>query len=196
MKYLLLLLIPVLLTAQETEDLLNVKGPMIFNNTQFYLSYSNHPEDIYYVQQYLPKNQTFNNFKQMLVFNVYVTDMTPKQALSQQIIDLDKRKENDSLLTYEIMESPDGNEFLLSFRISDLAYGQPLEKVEYCVYRYSSQVKNDKEILTIYSYINRSFGEEIEPYIANLEEIKEGFVNEMSIIKLPEFTLPDDKSSE
>jgi hypothetical protein len=85
---------------EDPKDRLNVKGPQRFGKTAFKLAWTDHPKDTYYIQEYLPEGEKVTDFNQMLTLHVFVTDLEVKDAVSQKIKELVKRKETDAMCNY------------------------------------------------------------------------------------------------
>jgi hypothetical protein len=52
-------------------DNIGVKGSFKFNDTNFTLSWSSRVNENYYVQEYLPKGEKLDSFKNMITINVF-----------------------------------------------------------------------------------------------------------------------------
>lgn len=53
------------LSAQSVTEYFDAGNPIKYGDTEFSLAWSSHPQDNYYIQEYLPEGETFDNFKQM-----------------------------------------------------------------------------------------------------------------------------------
>ena len=63
-------------------DRLGVKGPLEFNNINFKLAWTDKPNDIYYIQEYLPDGEKPERFNQMLTIHLFDTEIKIKDAHS------------------------------------------------------------------------------------------------------------------
>ena len=79
----------------EPVDRIGVKGPLTFNKTSFNLSWTDKPNDTYFIQEYLPKDEKAENFNQMLTLHLFDKDIKVKNAVKQKIQELDTRKKTD-----------------------------------------------------------------------------------------------------
>ena len=180
MRTTLALIASVLLITTITEpvDRLGIKGPLLFGNTSFQLAWSDKPNEKYYVQEYLPKNESLKKFNQMLSVHLFITDTSPKLAVQQKIKWLDERKKTDPVCNYSLIESPDGKEFILDFIVGQ-SESDKMTTVEFNVYRYAKLNLNGKEAISVYSYSKRSYGDSIAPFLTELGKDKNIYLNQM-----------------
>ncbi|WP_374440763.1 hypothetical protein [Epilithonimonas sp.] len=166
-----------------------LNGPLEFNKTEFNLVWSQKPQDNYYVQEYIPKNETVDRFNELITVNVFLVNNTVQNAVQQKIENLNKRKETDKLCNYNIIESPDGKEFILDCLLS-LEKDNKLNTVEFIIYRYKQiELENHKKALLIYSYSKRSYDEHIPEFLKHLAVEKTDLLNVMISKDLPEIKI-------
>lgn len=78
--------------TDDPKDRLNVKGPLTFGNKSFKIAWTSHPEENYYIQEYLPDGEKLDGFNQMLTIYLQVSDSAVNDAVTQKIEELTKRK--------------------------------------------------------------------------------------------------------
>src|SRR6478735_2290658 len=102
-------------TNAQTADHLQVPGPLKFHGEAFELAWSSHPSATYYKQEYVRKGEKVESFNEMVLLEFLAGNATPKGMVAQKVQELEKRKQTDPLVNFEVIESPDGKEFILDF---------------------------------------------------------------------------------
>ena len=78
--------------SQETIDYLNVGKTIKFGKQKYSLAWSSHPTDYYYIQEWLPKGEAFDNYSQMFTVSLHFSEeLTPLIAVQSKAAELDKR---------------------------------------------------------------------------------------------------------
>ncbi|MBW4362826.1 hypothetical protein [Flavobacterium taihuense] len=173
----------------EPIERIGIKGPIEFNKTVFSLAWSEKPNANYYVQEYLPKNETVEKFNELITVNVFVMDVSVENGIQQKVNELTKRKETDKVCNFSVINSPDGKESILDCILSSEKNGE-LEIVEFIIYRYKQiELENHKKALLIYSYSKRSYGENITPFLKKLGTERTDLLNVMIAKELPNIKL-------
>ena len=170
-------------------DRIGVKEPLKFNESSFTLSWSEHPKDYYYVQEYLPQNETFEHFNQMLTLHVFDKDATAEAAMKQKVKELEVRKKTDKVCNYQVNESPDGKEFVVDFLLSQ-SIGDKLSVIEFNAYRYKKvSIGNNKTGILVYAYTKRSYGDDTASFIQKLGDDRSKMLVAMRTVVLPEILI-------
>lgn len=170
---------------------IGLKGPIDFNKTEFNLAWSQKPNANYFVQEYVPKNETVEKFNELITVNVFVLDTTVQNAVKQKINELIKRKETDKVCNFNLIESPDGKENILDCLLSVEKNGD-LDIVEFIIYRYKQiELENHQKALLIYSYSKRSYGKKIKKFLQGLSTERENLLNVMIAKEMPEIIISD-----
>lgn len=196
MKKLLCLLTILSLSSFSTfqnkpTERIGVKGPIEFNKTNFLLAWSQRPNVDYYVQEYLPKDETLERFNEMITINVFVRDVSVENAIAQKTAELSKRKETDKVCNYSVTQSPDKKENMVDCILSAERDGE-LTVVEFIIYRYRQiELENHKKALLVYSYSKRSYGTDILPFFTHLKEQRKDLLNTMILKDLPKIKLQE-----
>jgi len=137
-------------------EYLSVPGPIRYQDTDFGLKWSEHPNDNYYIQEYLPAGNTLEHFNEMLTIHLFLTDLSVADAADQKIEELEQRKQSDSYCSYQAKDSPDGKEVMLEFFVSQSG---DEEVVEFNLFHYRQVELKDKQTgLAILAYSKRSYG--------------------------------------
>src|SRR5438067_1075478 len=80
---------------QDVKNYYNVPGILTFDNVQYKLVASYHPEDSYYKQEYIPAGESADHFNKMLFIDFVLTDATPREMLNIKAKEIQDRKKND-----------------------------------------------------------------------------------------------------
>ena len=173
----------------NTVDRLGVKGPLEFNKTEFKLVWTDNPNDNYYIQEYLPDGEDLETFNQMLTIHLFDTDMKIKNAVGQKVKELKKRKKTDAICNYQVIESPDGKEFIVDFILGE-SEGDAMTIVEFNVYRYKQiKISKKKNAIIVYTYSKRSYGDDITTFFETLGNDRTRYLNEMTSSEIPSITI-------
>jgi hypothetical protein len=65
---------------------------ILFDKTDFILSWSSHPNANYYKQEYLPKGNTAEHFHDMVLIDFIITDLSAEVAAKAQVSNLTEKK--------------------------------------------------------------------------------------------------------
>lgn len=186
-----LLLIIFSTVKSQVIERIGLKGPIDFNKTEFNLAWSQKPNANYFVQEYVPKNETVEKFNELITVNVFVLNTTVENAVQQKINELIKRKETDKVCNFNVIESPDGKESILDCLLSVEKNGD-LDIVEFIIYRYKQiELENHQKALLIYSYSKRSYDKNIMKFLKGLSTEREHLLNVMISKEIPEIIIND-----
>lgn len=171
--------------AWASSDRIGLAGPLTFGKTAFELAWSNQPSYQYYVQKYLPKGETLEDFSQQLAIHLVITNAKPEAAVQEQIRYLDERQDSfDPVVNYAVSKSPDG-EYMLDFLVSEIE-DDCLTLVEFNIYRYKQiRLSNNQPALIIYTYSARSYDDQIIPFLESLVSERVGYLNQMILSEIP-----------
>lgn len=182
MKSLLFALTSILLfasTGNPVEEYLSVEGPLNFNKTEFHLKWTDQPNEQYYIQEYLPKNESLENFNQMMTIHLFDTDISLKDAVGQKVGELTERKKSDPVCNFQVTKSPDGKEIIVDFLLGE-SKGDEMTVVEFNVYHYRQIDLSKKEKgIAVYAYSKRSYGDNITDFFRTLKDERNARLNEM-----------------
>lgn len=166
-------------------DRIGVSGPLSFNSTDFNFAWSDKPNETYYIQEYLPKKQTVENYKEMLTIHLFVTDITLNDAVDQKITELNIRKQTDITCNYKANYSPDKKEIIVDFVLSETKNNQ-INIAEFNIYRYKQiDLGNNKKGILIFAYTKRSDRNNVSYFFNNLGNIRKSSLNTMMSTETP-----------
>lgn len=172
-------------TSDNPVDRLGVKGPLEFNKINFKLAWTDKPNDIYYIQEYLPNGEKLESFTQMLTIHLFDTGIKTKDAVGQKVKELIERKKTDAVCNYQVSESPDGKEFIVDFLLGE-SKDDKMTIVEFNVYRYKQiEISKKKKAIIVFAYSKRSYGDDITNFFKTLKTDRTNYLNQMISADIP-----------
>ena len=193
-KYLLILTTSLMAFTKinnDPVDRIGVKGPLTFNQTTFNLAWTAKPSDAYYIQEYLPKDETVDHFNQMMSIFLLVGDTKLKNAVQQKIKELDTRKKTDATCNYIVTNNPDKTEYMVDFVLGE-SKNDKMEVEEFNIYRYKQvDLGDNKKGILVYAYSKRAYGDGITPFFKNLKSDRINLLNTMIGSEMPTVTIAD-----
>lgn len=180
----LLLLISIIGYSQNVENYLQTEKVIRFDNKEFNLVWSTHPNEVYYKQEYLTKDQNFENFKTMVTIDFLKGDYNIKDLVNRKIQELENAKKSNPIINWNVLEK-DGEtilDFLMSVSSKD---GKELLVVERNIYRYTKNANG----LLLFAVSERAYNDEIDTLFKTLKENKYSFIIKVGNFKIPEIKL-------
>lgn len=179
-------------TTQQTtkvENFLNVPEFINFSGTDFHLSWSSHPSDNYYKEEFLPKDTDPEEYKQMIMVELALGNITTKDALSQKIRELEARKPGDKIVKYQVLENKNTNEVLLDFMVSE-GQGEANIMVEWNAYRYSNYSdQTGRKGVNLFALSKRGYGKDSLSFVSDLIANRQKYVADFVALTRPEINL-------
>jgi hypothetical protein len=176
----------------DVKDHLNVPGPLLFDSTHYDLAWSSHPSDNYYAQEYIPKGDSIDNFKKMILINVMVSDSIKlDDVVASEIAELTKMQKENPVIQFKAYENKETNEHMIDFLLSqNELVGDHLKLVERNVYRYKEFTdKSGKKGILLFGVSTRSYGHDIYSFFADLKEHRADMVTKVGNFSIPEITI-------
>ena len=175
--------------AIKPTEYLGVNGAIKFDKISYNLSWTSHPADNYYKQEYLAKGDTTEKFKKLVMLEVITGKTKLKDVVATKVAELKKMKISNPVVNYETFEK-DG-EIMLDFLVSaNTPDGKYLSIVERNVYRYKSVVdKNGQKGVLLFGVSERAYGNDIDKFFPNLKEHRFDLINLVGAFEIPEITI-------
>lgn len=170
-------------SQDKNQDLLSVPGPLTFRDTEFYLDYANHPSNTLYIQQYLPKDEKFKSFNQLLQISFFDKNIEIDDAVKQKLETIKQKSEDDKFAKSNVTQSPDGSEYIVDYTISEEPKNGD-SYIEYNIFRFKNLVNGDKKPLLIFSYATRVYGD-LKSAVKLLAKQRNALMAEMINFKIP-----------
>lgn len=130
-----LLFFSVLGFSQDAENYLQTEKALKFDNENYGLVWSSHPNKNYYKQEYLTAEQSLEKYKSMILIDFVKGDFSVKDAVNVKLQELEKAKELNLVVSYTVLEKGEDTmiDFLMAAKSND---GKEILIVERNVYRY------------------------------------------------------------
>lgn len=174
-------------STTEVTDYLSVPGPIKYNDKNFSLAWSDHPTEIYYLQEYLPEGQSVERFYEMMTIHLFLSEISIDDAVAQKIAEIEERKLTDPEAKYSKTENPVGDDVMLEFMVSSKENEVILE---YNIYHYSkADVGDGLEALRIMAYSRRDYNDEIPAFMDVFEAERSARFYELIGLEKPEIKL-------
>jgi len=171
----------------QATDYLGVPGPIKYEGIEYNLAWSASSEKTYFKQEYLPGNSQPDKFSQMILIEALITNYTLEDIIRIKLTELEKRKKDDPVVNYKLLNKPDKNEYLLDFLVSE---GKDhLTMVEWNAYRY--EVFKDSaghRGVMIFGVVRRET-ENITGFLNSLGELRKQQIKTLASYLLPEVKL-------
>ncbi len=165
-------------------DYLAIGDQIIFNEEPYQLSWSSHPTEGYYKQEYLrPSDNNVANFEQMIMVEAIAGDLSIEQALGIKIAELEDWKKSDPSIRYQLFQHKENNEAILDFVVNDGA-----QLVEWNVYRYKQETTEQQQFLVLYAHVQRatvSNDVELQRFVQFIKQHQSVVVQGMANLELP-----------
>ncbi len=169
--------------AQSPTEYFNVGNPIKFCGTKYYLAWSANPQENYFIQEYLPKGETFEHFNQMFTVGIIFGFLTPSEAVQIKIDELERRKKTDPLIHYQVMENNDNEERMLEFIVSEGENGE-VSIVEVNVYHYKQMTINGRNAIVVGFYSGRAYDDDILKFIQSIPDKRNSWYQGLINLKL------------
>lgn len=173
--------------AQDIRDLISIPGPIELDGTEYFLSWSKPMSKTLYRQQYLPADEKIEDFTQLLDFSYFTKEIEMELAVRQKVEEIQDRERTDKYANVNVIESPDGKEFIVDYFISENpAKGNSF--IEYNVYRFKTIGSENGKSFLILSYAKRMYGD-LKSSAKSLKKQREHIVSTIIDYKVPEITI-------
>lgn len=176
----------------EVKDYFNIPGPLTFDKTDYNLAWSSHPADNYYMQEYVPKDENVDNFKNMILINVIVSDsLKLEDVVANKLAELTKLQKENPVIQFKSYDNSNTGEHIIDFLLSaNEPDGKHLSLVERNVYHYKYLVdKSGKKGILLFGTSTRSYGHDIYKFFADLKEHREDMIIKVGDFSIPEITI-------
>jgi len=175
---------------KPVQDFLSVPGPVIFNSSGYFLSWSAHPSPDFFKQEYIIKGDDPDSYKSMLMLDAVTGDKDLKDVVAAKVTELKKMKETNPIIQYEVIKNPATGEYLLDFILSANKPDGSISVIERNVYRYSSTTnKGGLKITLLFGISTRANGKDATPFLSALKANRKELINKVSQFKIPDLNI-------
>jgi hypothetical protein len=173
-------------TTNSPVDYLNVPGPISFNNTSYNLSWTSHPSETYYKQEYLVKGDNADKFKTMLLLEVLTGATNLKNIADSKVAELKNMKITNPVVTYELTANSTTGEYFLDFVVSDNGPNGKVNIAERNIYRYTTFTdKAGKKGILLFGISIRSYGNDTGKFLASLKLNRNDLLTKVKQFRMP-----------
>ena len=177
-------------TNKPVVDYLKVPGPIVFENKEFYLSWSSHPSADFYKHEYIAKADDANQYKTMVLIDVVTGGVNIRNIVAAKVSELKTMKESNPVINYEIINNPATGEYLLDFLVTANAPDGSIKIAERNVYRYKSFIdKTGRKGVVLFGISTRAYGAAVTSFFGVLKKTRKDLVNKLAKLKTPEITI-------
>ena len=179
-----LLFLSIEVHSQNVENYLEIEKTIKFDNQNYNLVWSSHPNEFYYKQEYLTKEQTLDKFKSMVTIDFLKGDFKVKDLVNQKIQELENAKKSNPIINYTVLEK-DGEtiiDFLMSTSSKD---GKKLLVVERNIYRYTNIETEKTKGLLLFSVSERAYENEMGEFFNKLKKDKNSLIIKVGNVEIP-----------
>ena len=182
-------------TNKRHDEVVNYYGipeSLTFGKLTYTLSWSSHPTDVYYKHEYIPKGNSVERYKDMVMIDFTITDLSVQQAVATQIAIINERKTTDILCNYAAWrnnENPDDQ--ILDFTMSEnMGTSTMLNVVEWDAYHY--KVYTDKaghRGILLFGISHRAYFDEAHDFLRSLHKYRDKNIKLLTEYVVPEIQL-------
>ena len=173
-------------SGKKMTDYLNIPGPVVFDAISYNLSWSSHPSANFYKQEYIPKGESAEKFRTMLLVDVVTGNLNVHDAAGAKVSELKKIKETNPLAYYETFDNPKTGEYMIDFLLTANTPDGKVSIAERNIYRYKSITDaSGRKAILLFGVSTRSYGDGATGFIGALKTTRKDLVN-----KVAQFTLP------
>ena len=181
------LLVTSITFAQENSvNYLKTDSIIKFDNNYYNLAWSSHPNDIYYKQKYLTKDENLDRFQTLITIDFIKGNFEIKDLVNKKLKELEELKKNNPIINYKIYEN--GDEMILDFLVSQNSQdGKKILIIERNLYRYTV-AKDDKDKtngILLFGVSKRAYGDEIEKFFNELKQNNTDLINQVGSFEIP-----------
>ena len=170
------------------ENYLNTPKLIKLNGTDFTLSWSSHPSENYYKQEYVPSDNVVEKYKEMIAVELVVGDLTAKDAVNQKIQEIEARKATDRVSNYALKEDTETKELILDFMMSEGAGESTI--LEWNVYRYKNyEDAGGNKGISLFSLSKRGYGIDVAQFGPDIRDNRPRYMVEFLALPRPSINL-------
>ena len=181
----LMLMVQFFMAQNKVEDYLHLGDKYRFDNKDYKLVWSSHPMDNFYKQEYILSNENVEKYTRMIMIDFLEGDLTPKDAISNFVNNLENSKKQNPIINYQMYERED--EYMIDFIISKNSQdGKEVLILERNVYRYFRINTPKRKGVLLFGVSDRAYTKkEMDNMFSVLKNKKLDLVNKVIQIEVP-----------
>ena len=173
------------MAQNKVEDYLHLGSKYRFDNKDYELVWSSHPASNFYKQEYILPNENVEKYTRMIMIDFLEGDLTPKDAISNFVNNLENSKKQNPIINYQMYERED--EYMLDFIINKNSQdGKEVLILERNVYRYFRINTPKRKGVLLFGVSDRAYTKkEMDNMFSVLKNKKLDLVNKIIQIEVP-----------
>ena len=181
----LMLMVQFFMAQKKVEDYLHLGDKYRFDNKDYKLVWSSHPASNFYKQEYILPNENVEKYTRMIMIDFLEGDLTPKDAISNFVNNLENSKKQNPIINYQMYERE--NEYMLDFIISKNSQdGKEILILERNIYRYFRINTPKRKGVLLFGVSDRAYTKkEMDNMFSVLKNKKLDLVNKVIQIEVP-----------
>ena len=181
----LMLMVQFFMAQNKVEDYLHLGDKYRFDNKDYKLVWSSHPMDNFYKQEYILSNENVEKYTRMIMIDFLEGDLTPKDAISNFVNNLENSKKQNPVINYKVYEK--NNEYMIDFIMSENSQdGKEVLILERNVYRYFRINTPKRKGILLFGVSDRAYTKkEMDNMFSVLKNKKLDLVNKVIQIEVP-----------
>ena len=181
----LILIVQFFMAQNKVEDYLHLGDKYRFDNKDYKLVWSSHPASNFYKQEYILPNENVEKYTRMIMIDFLEGDLTPKDAISNFVNNLENSKKQNPIINYQMYERE--GEYMLDFIISKNSQdGKEVLILERNVYRYFRINTPKRKGILLFGVSDRAYTKkEMDNMFSVLKNNKFELVNKVAKIEVP-----------
>ena len=181
----LMLMVQFFMAQKKVEDYLHLGDKYRFDNKDYKLVWSSHPASNFYKQEYILPNENVEKYTRMIMIDFLEGDLTPKDAISNFVNNLENSKKQNPIINYQMYERE--NEYILDFITSKNSQdGKEVLILERNVYRYFRINTPKRKGVLLFGISDRAYTKkEMDNMFSVLKNKKLDLVNKIIQIEVP-----------
>ena len=181
----LMLMVQFFMAQKKVEDYLHLGDKYRFDNKDYKLVWSSHLMDNFYKQEYILPNENVEKYTRMIMIDFLEGDLTPKDAINNNVNNLENSKKQNPIINYQMYERED--EYILDFIMSENSQdGKEVLILERNVYRYFRINTPKRKGVLLFGVSDRAYTKkEMDNMFSVLKNKKLDLVNKVIQIEVP-----------
>jgi hypothetical protein len=178
------------ITKQDKQDVPDYYGipTLSFNNLNYKLAWSAHPNDKYYKHEYVPSGEKVDHFNNMIVIDFIETEMHVKDAVAAQVNNITERKKTDAVCNYQILKKSN-DDFILDFIMSENT-NRTVTIIEWNAYHYIQYTdKNGHKGILLFGISHRAYDDLATPFLKTLGTFRNNNLKALGTYNMPEIQI-------
>ncbi|WP_183576188.1 hypothetical protein HDF18_20340 [Mucilaginibacter sp. X5P1] len=160
-----------------------------FGALTYNLSWSSHPNDNYYKQEYIPKDNEVDNFKDMVLIDFIKTDLPVSTAVDAQVATIKERKKTDAVCNYQLINNASTGEYILDFIMSQ-SKDDAVTLVEWNGYLYKPYTdKSGHKGVLLFGISHRAYNNEVNGFLSSLGKYRHDQLKALTSYEIPQIQI-------